>query len=244
MMRLVYTISAALILLLLPLTVHGQNRKDRNKDLEEEYKIEPGIQWDTTVKVLEYKDPEHLLGVRYDFAFTGVSMTPDMGIKSVNSPFNIALLYTFYHPLWGAYDFFGLQTGLRYSRYGFVNGEYAFEHFEQTVSFVELPFLSAFHVDLGEHFRILISLGPFVGYRFATTKDNGFDCFDNRFDYGIVGGAGLAYILGKRIEFHLEGSYHYSLAMLYHPEKITSASWIYSYPWQASISLGVHVKIK
>ena len=171
-------------------------------------------------------------------------MTPDMGIKSTNSPFNIAVLYTYYHPLWGAYDFFGLQTGLRYSKYGFVNDEYQFEHFEQTVTFVELPFLSAFHVDLGEHFRILISLGPFVGYRFATTKDNGFDCFDNRFDYGIVGGAGLAYILGKRIEFHLEGAFHYSLSMLYHPEKMSSSSWIYSYPWQASISFGVHFKIK
>ena len=240
-MRSLRSIIALIILSIIPLSASGQNLTDKKDSVQ---KIQPGIQWDTTVKVLPVKYPEHLIGVRYDFSFTGVSMTPDMGIKSINSPLNIAVLYTYYHPLWGAYDFFGLQTGLRYSKYGFVNDEYQFEHFEQTVTFVELPFLSAFHIDLGEHFRILLSLGPFVGYRFATTKDNGFDCFDIRFDYGIVGGAGLAYILGKRIEFHLEGAFHYSLSMLYHPEKMSSTSWIYSYPWEASINFGVHFKIK
>ncbi|HIZ86042.1 MAG TPA: PorT family protein [Candidatus Coprenecus stercoravium] len=237
-MRPQLSIITIILLSIIPLSVSGQNKRDSVQ------KIQPGIQWDTTVKVLEPKFPEHLIGIRYDFAFTGVQITPDMGIKSINSPFNIAVLYTYYHPLWGVYDFFGLQTGLRYSKYGFVNGEYQFQHFEQTVSFVELPFLSAFHVDIGEHFRILISLGPFIGYRFATTKDNGFDCFDIRFDYGIVGGAGVAYIVNKWLELHLEGAYHYSLSMLYHPEKLSSISWIYSYPWQASINFGVHFKIK
>lgn len=206
-------------------------------------KIKPGIQWDTAVIVKPVKAPEHLIGVKYDFSFTGVTMTPDMGIKSVNSPLNIAVLYTYYHPLWSVIDLFGIQTGLRYTTYGLVNDQYEFRHFEQTVSVIELPLISAFHVDIGEHFRILLSIGPFIGYRFATTKDNGFDCFDNRIDYGIQGGAGLAYIIGKRFELHLEGTFHYSLSMLYHPEKMSSVSWLYSYPWQASISLGFHVKL-
>ena len=167
-MRPLLSIISVILLSLMSFSVYGQDLRDKKDTVQ---KILPGVQWDTTVKVLPVKYPEHLIGVRYDFSFTGVSMTPDMGIKSINSPFNIAVLYTYYHPLWGAYDFFGLQTGLRYSKYGFVNDEYQFEHFEQTVTFVELPFLSAFHVDLGEHFRILISLGPFVGYRFAWQED-------------------------------------------------------------------------
>ena len=207
-------------------------------------KIQPGIQWDTAIVVKPTHKPEHLIGVRYDYSFTGVSMTPEMGTKSINSPVNIAVLYTYYHPLWSVIDIFGIQTGLRYTTYGFVNSEYNFERFQQTVSVIELPLISAFHVDIGEHFRILLSLGPFIGYRFATTKENGFDCFDNRVDYGVQGGAGLAYIIGKRFELHLEGTFHYSLSMLYHPEKMSSSSWIYSYPWQASISFGVHFKIK
>lgn len=206
--------------------------------------IKPGIQWDTVVKISPIRYPEHLIGVRYDYSFTGVTMTPDMGTKSINSPLNFAILYTYYHPLWKTIDVFGLQTGLRYTRYGFVNDEYAFERFEQTVTVVELPFLSAFHIDIGEHFRVLFSLGPFLGYRLHTTKENGFDCFDNRIDYGIVGGAGIAYRIGKLFELHLEGSFRYSLSMLYHPEKMSSNTWIYTYPWQASVSLGFHVRLK
>ena len=234
-MRQLRRIITVTVLIFTALSLYGQT---------DTAKIKPGVQWDTAIVVKPIRYPEHLIGVRYDYSFTGVTMTPDMGIKSVNSPVNVAVLYTYYHPLWNVIDLFGLQTGFRYSRYGFVNDEYLFEHFEQTVSIIELPFLSAFHIDLGEHFRILISIGPFVGYRFATTKDNGFDCFDNRFDYGIQGGAGLAYIIGKRFELHLEGTFHYSLSMLYHPEKMSSVSWLYSYPWQASISLGFHVKLK
>ena len=90
---------------IIPLSASGQNLTDKKDSVQ---KIQPGIQWDTTVKVLPVKYPEHLIGVRYDFSFTGVSITPDMGIKSINSPLNIAVLYTYYHPLWGAYDFFGL----------------------------------------------------------------------------------------------------------------------------------------
>lgn len=42
-------------------------------------KIKPGIQWDTAVIVKPVKAPEHLIGMKYDFSFTGVTMTPDMG---------------------------------------------------------------------------------------------------------------------------------------------------------------------
>ena len=233
-MRPLLRIIAVTALIFTALSLYGQ---------EDTTKIEPGVQWDAAMVVEAMRYPERLIGVRCGYCFAGVTMTPDMGIKPVNSPVNVAILYTYYHPLWSVIDVFGLQTGLRYSRYGFVNDEYVFEHFEQTVSIIELPFLSAFHIDLGEHFRILLSIGPFLGYRFATTKDNGFDCFDNRIDYGIQGGAGLAYIIGKRFELHLEGTFHYSLSMLYHPEKMSSLSWLYSYPWQASISLGFHVKL-
>lgn len=234
-MRLKLAIITAFLMTVIPVSVYGQN---------DTAKIKPGIQWDTAIVVKPVHEPEHLLGVKYDFSFTGVMMTPDMGIKSINSPVNLAVLYTYYHPLWSVIDIFGIQTGVRYTKYGFVNDEYAFDNFEQTVSVIELPLISAFHIDIGEHFRILLSIGPFLGYRFATTKENGFDCFDNRIDYGVQGGAGLAYILSKRIEFHLEGTFHYSLSMLYHPERMSSVAWMYSYPWQASISMGIHVKLK
>lgn len=223
--------------------MQAQDGGKRKRKKAEEYQIVPGVQWDTAVVVRPVKYPEHLIGVRYSFDFTGVSMTPDMEIKGYNSPVNIALLYTYYHPLWSTIDIFGLQTGVKYGKYGFRNGKYEYENFEQVVTYIEVPFVSAFHVDLGEYFRILASLGMFGGYRMATTKENGFDCFDIRYDYGAMGGLGVALRWG-RMEFHIEGSFQYSLAFLYHPEKMSSDWWLYSYPWRAGINFGVHVRLK
>ncbi len=224
--------------------IDGFAQKHKKDSVVTEMKIKPGVQFDTLVVIKPVHAPEHLIGIRYDFSFTGVTMTPDMNIKSINSPFNIAILYTYYQPKWGTLDFFGLQTGLRYTSYGFKNDKYFFENFEQRVTAFELPLLSAFHFDIKDQFRVLLSIGPFAGYRAFTTKDNGFDCFDIRFDYGIEGGLGFAYRLKDIVEFHLEGVFRYSFAMLYHPEKFSSLSWIYTYPWQVSICLGVHFRLK
>lgn len=246
MERLIKIITIATLMMLFPAMLSAQNKKDKGKKSDDNYEemtIKPGIQWDTAIVVKQTHKPEHLIGVRYNYGFTGVSISPDLSTKGVSSPFNIAILYTYYNPLWEVYDIFGLQTGIQYSKYGFKNDKYAFKNFEQTVTVVEIPFVSAFHVDLGEHFRILASAGPFVGYRLSTTKSNGFDCFDKRFDYGIAAGLGLGVIV-NRFEFHIEGGFNYSLAMLYHPEKMSSSWWIYSYPWRATINFGVHYKIK
>ena len=204
--------------------------------------VEPGIQWDTVKVIIHDKYPEHLVGIRYNFSFTGVMMSPDLEVKGVIAPVNVAILYTYYNPLWGWIDLFGLQTGIQFSQYGFKNGKYNYQNFEQKVSVIEIPFVSSFHYDIGESFRILAGIGPFIGYRAFTTKSNGFDCFDNRFDYGLVATLGLAYILG-RVEFHLEGSFNYSLSMLYHPERMSSSWWLYTYPWRAGINFGVHLKL-
>lgn len=237
---------SGLLLLLSPTIMSGQNKDSKKQKSDDEYQemtIKPGIQWDTAIVVKQTHKPEHLLGIRYNYAFTGVSISPDLSVKGVQSPFNLAILYTYYNPLWEVYDIFGLQTGIQYSKYGFRNDKYAFTDFEQTVSVLEIPFVSAFHVDIGQYIRILASLGPFVGYRVATTKSNGFDCFDKRWDYGIAAGLGIGVVV-KRFEFHIEGGFNYSLAMLYHPERMSSSWWIYSYPWRASINFGVHYKIK
>ncbi len=220
-----------------------RSRKDRDSVITE-MKIKPGVQFDTVTVRQQVHKPQHLLGVRYDFSFSGVSMTPDMSIKSLNSPFNLAVLYTYYQPLWSTLNYFGLQVGVRYTTYGFENDKYQFQNFAQKVTAFELPFLAAFHYDIKDNYRVLLSIGPFAGYRAWTTKDNGWDCFDIRFDYGIQGGLGFAYRLKDFMEFHLEGVFRYSFSMLYYPEKFSSLAWIYTYPWQASICLGIHFRLK
>lgn len=200
------------------------------------------IVMDTVPTVRKVVSSEHLIGVRYSYNITGVNSSLDVKAKGINSPLCFELLYTFYHPLWGYMNYFGLQVGAKYCEYGFTS-EYAYKAFAQKVTAFELPVLSAFHIDLGKHFRILASLGPFLGYRWKTDKPEGWDCFDRKWDYGLRGGAGLAFKLAP-VEFHLEASYQYSFSFLYDPEKFSSAWWIYTYPWQLAISFGIHVKLK
>lgn len=234
MMKSIFKISILTVLIFLSSSIFAQ---DNNT-------IIPGIQWDTTVVVKQPKASEHLIGIRYDYSFTGAMITPSVSPEGVNAPVNLAILYTYYHPMWSVYNYFGLQTGIRLTQYGFTSPKYSFEHFDETITTLEIPLISAFHIDLGKYFRILLSIGPFAGYRFKTTKDNGFDCFDRRFDYGVVGGAGVAFRLGKIVELHLEGAFHYSFSMLFYPEKMSSEWWLYAYPWQGTVSLGLHFKIK
>ncbi len=220
-----------LIILILPLSIKA-------------LKAQQGFTFDTTTVVVTPKEPQHLIGVRYGYEFTGVQINVDMKSKGVGTPLNFALLYTYYNPLWGRLDYFGLQTGIKYCSYGFKI-EYAdfYKNFQETITAIEIPFVSAFKVDLGKHFRILASLGAFGGYRLTTTKSNGWDCFDQRYDYGVIGGAGFA-IRFKPVEFHIEASYQHSFSFLFHPEKLSSEWWTYTYPWQISISAGIHIQLK
>lgn len=195
-----------------------------------------------TVKTHKIVHPEHLIGVRYSYCITNVKTNVNVNQVGYNSPVNLELLYTYYHPLWEYIGYFGLQTGIRYTKFGF-SSDADIRNFDQTVTSLQLPLLSAFHFDIGKHFRIYINLGPYVGYRMQTTKEEGWDCFDKRLDWGVEGQGGLGLRFG-RLELHLGAGYQFCFGFLYDPEKFSSSTWLYSYPNSISIGAGLHFKIK
>ena len=71
----IHKITAIIALSVMSLSLYGQKRDTIPA-------IKPGIQWDTAVVIKPVKASEHLLGVKYDFSFTGVTMTPEMGVKA------------------------------------------------------------------------------------------------------------------------------------------------------------------
>lgn len=190
------------------------------------------------IKSRSIKISEHLIGLRYSYAMTGVSFAPDLNESGVNTPLNFAVLFTYYHSMWGVWPYFGLQTGVKYGQQGFTT-KYNIDDMDQVISTIEVPFTSAFKIDIGKYMRILVNLGAYAGYRLNTTRPDGFDCFDRRIDYGLLGGGGVA-LKFHPVELHFEVSYQYSLSMLYYPEKFSSSWWIYSYPHILSFSLGIH----
>ena len=103
---------------------------------------------------------------------------------------------------------------------------------------VEVPLISQFKIDFLP-FRLLINLGTYGGYRLSTDKAGGFDKFDQRVDYGVIGGGGLGVVV-HRFELHLEANYKYAFASMYHTNKISDIYWIYTYPQNVIFSASLH----
>lgn len=197
------------------------------------------VEIDTTFsKTVQVRPTEHLLGVRYSYEMTGVHFAPDLKASRVNTFRNLAVLYTYYHNLWDVWSYFGIQFGAKYCEYGFTS-EYNINNMDQTITAIEIPLVTQLKYDVGKHLRFMLDIGGFAGYRLQTSKPAGFDQFDQRWDYGALGGGGFA-LKFHPFELHIEVLYQYSLAFLYEPGVLSDDWWLYSYPNRLSFNVGLH----
>ncbi len=128
----------------------------------------------------------------------------------------------------------GLQIELNYSQRGW---DKKFEDadgnqintvgYTRKMNYIELPFLAhlAFGRDVGAQF--FINLGPQIGYLISDSESHfGLSSeqlaseeygkpIENKFDYGIAGGAGLEIRTRKAGHFLIEGRYYFGLADFY-----------------------------
>ena len=191
---------------------------------------------DTLPPPVKYKSL-HMIGVQYGVTYSDIIVTPKIGQDAIWTFNSMGVYYTYFHALWDHLYNFGLQVGVKYSKQGYAS-EYS--TYGEICKVVEMPILSKFKVDFAhERFRLLINLGPFVGYRLATDKEEGFDKYDQRYAYGIMGGVGLAVVF-KPLEFHIEGNYQYSLGSMYHANKYSDIYWMYAYPSNICITASLH----
>lgn len=128
----------------------------------------------------------------------------------------------------------GLQAELNYSQRGW---DEKFEEigddrsYSRKMTYVEIPFLAhlAFGKDRGAQF--FVNLGPQIGFMLSDkekrsgtwtdaqlTKEQYGKKIENKFDYGIVGGAGIEIKTGAG-NFLLEGRYYFGLADFYNSTK-------------------------
>lgn len=192
-----------------------------------------------TVEVQRTAKPkEHLIGFKYSYDFSTAMTSPNLKTNIVKTPLNFSLLYTYYHPLWGYLDYFGIQTGIRYTSYGFTSLANLAD-VDETVTAIEVPFLSAFTIDAGKWIRVLISAGIFGGYRLSTDSEGGWDVYDMRYDFGVQGGLGIG-IKIHPIEIHIEAGYNYSFMPLYHPQRTNSIYWVEINPSRFNAGIGIH----
>ena len=183
----------------------------------------------------------HMLGLRYFYGMSTISSNPRLGESFINDARNFGVMYTYYHPLWDHINIFGLQMGLQYSHIGYGMDKPNTGYGEKVT---ELQFLfgSQIHLDIKEHGRILINIGPYYGYRLKTDKEGGFDENDIRHDFGAYGGIGFALVF-KNLEAHIEGNYQYSFCSMYHTYKYSDLYWLTAYPQNIYIGVTVYYNL-
>lgn len=218
--------------------------------------LTPGLTFNDSTEVIKKPKPVercHLIGVNYSVGFGGLYVTTSTSIQREFSPFGVGITYTYLQDLWGTMSYFGLQTGLRYSKEGFSYENSRLEPYNTTFYEVaELPFTSLFHFEiLDGYVRLLVNGGLYVGYRmkvdrpymetddFAATDREDTDI---RFDYGIRAGGGFAIVLPP-VEIHIECTYKHSFSPIYQPSRDSEYYYTYEYPNQILISVGVHFQL-
>ena len=220
---------AIVLLTFISLCVSAQNGDGFNPFTEEDLSI---LMQDSTVKEVSTYKPVSMIGIRGSYQLNGVRSTPDIGATGLNTYKNISLVYTYYNSLWNMMPNFGIQISAKYGEWGFNSKYLEDEH----VSYAELSMLSHFHFDFSR-FRFIFGIGPYAGYRLKTLKENdSWDQYDNRFDYGLTGGAGFAVIFG-RFELQLEGDYQFSLSSIYHVNKYSDEYWLITTPSNILVNL-------
>ncbi|MBQ4022005.1 MAG: PorT family protein [Bacteroidales bacterium] len=220
---------AIAILTFLSVCVSAQNGEGFNPFTDEDLSI---LIQDSTVKEVSKFKPVGMLGIRGTYQLNGIKATPDIGAKGVSTYKNISLVYTYYNSLWNMMNNFGFQVAAKYGEYAFTSQWLEDEH----VSYAELSLLSHFHFDFSR-FRFIAGVGPYAGYRLQTLKEgDSWDQYDNRFDYGLMGGAGFAVIFG-RFELQLEGDYQFSLSSFYHMNKYSDEYWLIATPRNILVNL-------
>lgn len=212
-----------------------------------------------------------LLGVSYGAAISSVSFDPVRNAESVIVPINVGITYTRYGKLFGYMPYFGFQVGLNYSKDAYQFKKNPLTGYQDnilyaskaTIETIELPFMAHLHYDFWK-MRIMADVGVYGGYRLTVHREynenvsesrkkyeNSFHPNENRWDYGIKAGAGIAFIFDP-VELHIMGFYKYSWSNLHQPdvdartmEHTESSKYYYkwSYPTNIILSVGIHYQL-
>lgn len=165
---------------------------------------------------------------------------------------------TRYGKLFGYMPYFGLKVSLAYGHQGYKFKENRETHTtavlegasEVDYTYCEVPIMSAFHIDM-PYFKISAEVGPYAGYRLGIDRigdrvkpedKNTFLDYDNRFDYGLKGGAGFAIVLSP-FEFFVNGKLRYSLNPVFEPDHWSPYYYRYAYPFDVMVTAGVQFQI-
>ena len=140
----------------------------------------------------------------------------------------------------------GVQAELNYSQRGWTESS---SLYTKQLNYLELPFMT--HIFIGKKNRFFINIGPKISYLLsenellnqtsASTQLQQTTNIQNRFDYGLCGGIGLLFSIGKNV-VQLDSRVNYSLNDIYSNKKTDYFS--NSNNFNISVNLAWMLKIK
>lgn len=140
----------------------------------------------------------------------------------------------------------GVQAELNFSQRGWTESSGLYS---KQLNYLELPFMT--HIYMGKKNRFFINIGPKISYLLsenellnnttASTQLQQTTNIQNRFDYGLCGGIGLLFSIGKNI-VQLDSRANYSLNDIYSNQKTDYFS--NSNNFNISVNLAWMLKIK
>jgi len=125
---------------------------------------------------------------------------------------------------------------------------------------MEVPeafFLSHFHVDMGEHFKLIAKAGLYGGYRrnIQRTLDSPYDTYesyqaytdtfrdyDRRYSYGVQAGLGFG-LMFDPVEVHLNVQGKWSWSSFWQPDYASEYYYRFGYPLDLGVTLGVYYQL-
>ncbi|MCQ2181531.1 MAG: hypothetical protein MJY50_05700 [Bacteroidales bacterium] len=211
------------------------------------------------------------IGVNYGVTFSQQIFNPRVGSQEWPMTWNnISVMFTRYCKLFGYMPYFGIEAGFEYAHQGFkFKQDSDKEHLvalpmgtvdnisyitEEIMDVYKIPVRSKFHVDIS-FFRIMADLGFYGGLRRNVRRQGiindetlryEFAPYENKFDYGMEGGAGFAFIFDP-IEIHFNVLAGWSWNSLYQPDSSPSqySQYYYRYanPLDIMVTAGIHFQL-
>lgn len=186
----------------------------------------------------QLQDPRHNLaiGINGGVNLSSVSFEPSIKEQTFLTPsFGVTIRYISERYL---KMFCGIQAEINYSQRGWKENidDGTGDTYQRAMNYVEIPLMAhlAFGKDKGYGARFVLNLGPQFGYLLGETEKKSEAWHPNerpsgviwqygkmaelKFDYGIVGGAGIEVRTGIG-NFLIEARYYFGLSDFYHSTK-------------------------
>lgn len=172
-----------------------------------------------------------------------------------------------YFTMFGVFPNMGLEFGAQMNYEGYeyrYNEETGYRPVEPrsgayklVMQVPEAYILSHFHVDMGEHFKLLAKLGIYGGYRLSMSRtldeayannpaytqyQNSFMDFEHRLTYGVQGGIGAG-LMFSPFEIHLNAQIKWGWESFWDPDYMSKFYYRFAYPLDAAVTLGVYYQL-